>query len=391
MKKIIAGYGVISAVGKNSRESLENFKKNTRNTRLPSIFKTSLNYPVFEVEDLSYIKEYPNQRTISLLFNAVNEALINAKLDIKNNSYRIGVCLGTTVACQLNDIDFYRTVKENEKVDMKPVDSFLKSNLADALSKTLKLNGPALTVVNACSSGADAIGIAAQWINNDLCDIAIAGGADELNLVPLTGFGSLGILSSEPCSPFDKKRSGLNLGEGAGIVVLESQKHAEKRGHSSDILLSGYSSAADAYHLTAPSPDGKGLRKALLTVMSNSGIKPEDITFINAHGTSTRDNDRTEAKIFMEIFGKNLLFLSTKGYTGHTLGAAGGIEAVFTIMALKENWIPKSAGFEDIDDEITISPATSVTNINSKFAISTSLAFGGNNSVLLFEKQVKDN
>jgi 3-oxoacyl-[acyl-carrier-protein] synthase II len=386
MKKIISGYGVISAVGKNSNESLTNFKKGIRSAKPVSIFKTSLDYPVFEVENLTYIKEFSNQRTIALLFNAAYEALKSANLENNTTSHRIGVCLGTTVACQLNDIKFYRTIKEKQKVDMKPVNSFLKGNLADALSKALKLNGPSLTVANACSSGADAIGIAAQWINNDLCDIVITGGADELNLVPLTGFGALGILSHELCSPFDKNRSGLNLGEGAGIVILESQKHAEKRGHTSDILFTNYSSAADAYHLTAPSPEGKGLRKAILSVMSNSNVKPEDISFINAHGTSTRDNDCTEAKVFLEIFGPGLLFLSTKGYTGHTLGAAGGIEAVFTIMALKENWIPKSIGFKDEDEEIIISPVTSVTELNKKFGISTSLAFGGNNSVLLFEK-----
>jgi len=386
MKKVISGYGVISSIGNNCSESLQNFKKGVRNAKPVSIFQTSLKNPVFEVRNLQFSKEFPNQRTIALLFNAASEALKSANLDKDRGSYRIGVCLGTTVACQLNDIDFYRSLKKEHKFNIAPVDSYLKNNLANALSDTLNLKGPTLTVVNACSSGADAIGIAAQWINNDLCDIVITGGADELNLVPLTGFASLGILSNELCSPFDKNRSGLNLGEGAGIVILESQEHAKKRGITSDILFSGYSSAADAYHLTAPSPDGKGLKKAILSVLSNSSIKPEMISFINAHGTSTRDNDITEAKVFIDIFGKDLLFLSTKGYTGHTLGAAGGIEAVFTVMALKENWIPQSAGFKDLDEEISISPATSVTCIDGKFAISTSLAFGGNNSVLLFEK-----
>ncbi len=389
MKIALSGLGVISAAGENCKQTLLNFNKKKNNAGEVTAFKTSLDYPVFEVKDLEYLSRFREQRTFSLLYAAVIEAIKDAKLEGEIHSYRVGVCLGTTVACQLNDIEFYKHFKKTQNVKIENVDRYLNGNLANVLQQTLQLKGPSLTVVNACSSGADAIGTAAYWIKSGLCDIAIAGGADEINLVPLSGFGALGVSSKMLCRPFDKNRSGLNLGEGAGITILESKEHADSRKHYPDIFLSSYSSAADAYHLTAPSPDGSGLKKALGSAMKNSGQGPENIGFINAHGTGTFENDKTEGRVFSEIFGSGTPFLSTKGYTGHTLGAAGGIEAVFTAMALKEGWIPKSAGFENFDEDVSLSPVTIKTCIRKNFAISTSLAFGGNNSVLIFERKIQ--
>ncbi|MCP4176378.1 MAG: beta-ketoacyl-[acyl-carrier-protein] synthase family protein [bacterium] len=385
MEIIVSGYGVISAAGSNCEETYANFLKGNRRSGKPTAFTTTLEYPVFEVNQFEYAENYPEQRSIALLLTAVKEALNLASLSKNLSSYRIGVCLGTTVACQLNDIDFYKHFKSNKEVKMSAVDKYLTVNLAEVIKREFNLKGLALTVVNACSSGTDAIGTAASWINNDLCDIVIAGGADEINLVPYAGFGSLSVTSKELCKPFDKNRSGLNLGEGAGIVILESKQHALNRDISSKIYFSAYAAAADAHHLTAPHPEGLGLKKAISDALKRVSIKPSDISFINAHGTSTRDNDRIEGKVFSEIFGSDIKFLSTKGYTGHTLGAAGGIEAVFTIMGLNSGWIPKSIGFEMLDEEIAICPTREKTDIQGRFAISTSLAFGGNNAVVIFE------
>jgi 3-oxoacyl-(acyl-carrier-protein) synthase len=325
-------------------------------------------------------------RSVSLALCAVEEALLDAGLRSSLSRFRVGVCLGTTVASQLNDMEFYRGYRSGKPMSMDPVDRYLKGNLAEAVGRDVGARGPSLTVVNACSSGADAIGVALSWLRDGVCDVAIAGGADELSLVPLCGFGALGILSDEICAPFDRDRKGLNLGEGAGILVLESEETARKRGKESPLRLSGYGSAADAFHLTAPIPDGSGLEAALMRAMSEAEIHAGDVCFVNAHGTATPDNDKIEGSVFRRIFGSEIKFLSSKGFTGHTLGAAGGLEAAFTAAALREGWIPGSAGFVHEDAEISLSPVRAATPVSGRHAVSTSLAFGGNNAAIVISR-----
>lgn len=381
----ITGLGAISAVGLNIKETLDNFKLSMRNISKVSLFYTQLDCPVFEVNNFVY-DQTQQMRTLALCLQAVNEALENADLNKDLNNFRVGVCIGTTVASQLNDIEFYKEFCKSGHGPMDAVDKFLKGNLSQVISKKYKLSGPSLTVVNACSSGTDAIGVALSWLNNDLCDIVIAGGADELNRVPVAGFNSLSVMSDSACMPFDRDRKGLNLGEGAGIVILEKEEVALKRKSKVKGFLLGYSSNCDAYHLTAPRPDGASLEYSIREVLKNANLSVQDISFVNAHGTSTRDNDKTEGNVLLRVFGKNLKFLSTKGYTGHTLGAAGGLEAVFSVLGLQEGWIPANAGFVNQDDEIGISPVKELTQIQGEYALSTSLAFGGNNSVILISK-----
>ena len=345
--------------------------------------------PVFEVENTHITNLDPAQRTLSLLYTALDEALKSGRLDLEKDGrkLRIGVCLGTTVACQLNDFQFYQAYKENTLSDYSAVKRYLNGNIAEHVKQKYNLTGPALTVVNACSSGTDAIGIGVSWIKGGFCDIVIAGGADELNRVPLVGFTAIGVASDEPCKPFDANRSGLNLGEGAGVLVLEAEASAKDRDVPVEYSVAGYGTAADAYHLTAPSPTGEGLQKAIHSALAVAGISTHEIGFINAHGTSTQENDKTECYVFNKLFLDDTPFLSTKGYTGHTLGAAGGIEAVFSILALKHNWIPASAGFQEKHAEMQCSPVTEKTSISKPYALSTSLAFGGNNSVVILKKE----
>jgi len=322
-------------------------------------------------------------RTFGLCARAVKEALSDASLKTLLDGTRVGVCLGTTVACQLNDLAFYRQFRAEGEAPMAAVDRFLSGNLADATRRSIGANGPCATVVNACSSSAEAIGIGVAWIQHGLCDVVVAGGADELNHVPFCGFHSLGIMSPEPCRPFDKNRKGLNLGEGAGIVILESTVHAQSRGHRSDLRLAGYGSACDAYHLTAPRPDGAGLEQAIQMALKNADITTKDIAFVNAHGTATPENDRVEGSTLARIFSTGLKAFSTKGYTGHTLGAAGGIETILTALALRAQTVPCSAGFATLDEEVVLAPVCENTPVEASFALSTSLAFGGNNSALI--------
>jgi 3-oxoacyl-(acyl-carrier-protein) synthase len=382
----ITGLGAISAAGSNTAETLQSFAGNQRNGHLPTLFETSLGYPAFEVVNLPF--QTPNtMRSLNLALCALQEALEQAKLENGFGDLRVGICLGTTVASQLNDTDFYRQFRAQGSAPLGSVERYLNSNLAGALSKFLKIRATCCTtIVNACSSGTDAIGAGLSWLRNNYCDLVIAGGADELNRVPYDGFGALSVVSKSLCAPFDRNRCGLNLGEGAGIVILEKVSGALDRGVKPTLFLNGYGLCADAYHLTAPRPDGSGLQQALAQALGQAEITPGEIAFVNAHGTATKDNDYVEGKTLARVFGNQVKFLSTKGFTGHTLGAAGGLEAVFTCLALREGWIPASAGFSELDPEIGIAPVNQKTKISGKYAVSTSLAFGGNNSALVISR-----
>jgi 3-oxoacyl-(acyl-carrier-protein) synthase len=384
---VITGIGVISAAGGNLDETLSTFRQGVGTIGAVSLFPTALAYPVFEAKHIPERAKAHEMRTLRLALCAVEEALFDAELQSNLSRFRVGVCLGTTVASQLNDVEFYRSYRAEDAPSMRPVDRYLKGNLAEAVRRAIKVRGPSVTVVNACSSGADAIGVALSWLRHGVCDIALAGGADEVNQVPLCGFGALGILSDSICAPFDRDRTGLNLGEGAGVLVLESEEGARKRGSRSPIYLGGYGSAADAYHLTAPRPDGSGLEASLARAMSEAKIHPDDVCFVNAHGTATPDNDKVEGSVLRRVFGERVRFLSTKGFTGHTLGAAGGVEAAFTAAALRESWVPASAGFRHQDEEILLSPVTEITPIPGRYAISTSLGFGGNNAAIVIARR----
>lgn len=386
---LISGVGVISAAGVTVDETLECFAGARQNTCSVSVFETPLDQPVFEVHHIPKDRVGEQMRTLRLATHATRAALTDAGLDSIPPASRVGVCLGTSVACQLNDIDFYGAYRETRSAPMGSVDRYLKGNVAQAIAADIGATGPSLTVANACSSGTDAIGVAFSWLKAGICDMAIAGGADELSRIPLCGFNALSILSAEPCKPFDRDRNGLNLGEGAGILLLETAEHARARGFTTSTQLTGYGLASDAYHLTAPRPDGSGLKAAINKALAQAGIRPGDIAFVNAHGTATPDNDRVEGGVLADVFGKDLKFLSTKGYTGHTLGAAGGLEAAFTVISLRHGWIPASAGFTRRDEEIPISPVDSQTTIEGEYGLSTSLAFGGNNSALVMRRSTE--
>jgi len=381
---LITGMGVISAAGRGKSSAIESLASGRRAPAPPSLFESTLTNPAFEARDLPDEYQLEGQRTLGLAFCAADEAAKEARLDSDSlKSLRVGVCMGTTVASQLNDIGFYRRFRESGDPPLEPVERFLGGDLSQCVAERFGLDGPLLTVVNACSSGTDAVGIAISWLRSGLCDMVIAGGADELNRVPYCGFASLGITSPEACAPFDRDRRGLNLGEGAGVMVLETGESARRRGLGADLFVAGFGASADAYHLTAPHPEGKGLRRAIELALGEAGIASDDIAFINAHGTATPDNDRVEGRTLLDMFGPGVKVASTKGYTGHTLGAAGGVEAVFSALALREGTAPANAGFENVDDDIGLTPLVENTALEGRYVLSTSLAFGGNNAALV--------
>ncbi len=388
---VVTGLGCLCAAGLNLTESVQGIFAGQLRPQAPRKFATShpVAYPVFEIPDLFFRKDPAPENTsqsltIRYALCAAAEALQQAgfsREDLKR--LRVGTCIGTTVGSTLNSESFYREYLAGNHPGMDPVRKFLDGNPASSVARAFDLHGPCQTVVNACSSGTDAIGVAAGWIQAGLCDVAVTGGADELCRVTYNGFASLKIMDQSPCRPFDRRRQGLNLGEGAGIVVLEARSLRERAQSPLRGSVLGYGSACDAYHLTAPHPEGKGLRRALTEALRISKTPVSEIAFVNAHGTGTRDNDKVEGNVLREEL-PGVPFLSTKGLTGHALGAAGGIEAVLTLACLNLGRIPASAGFTETDPEIMAAPATRIMPITGNAAISQSLAFGGNNGVLVF-------
>lgn len=392
----VTGMGAMCSLGMNLKTSIESLFSTPPAPAPPTAFSTDHPepYPVFGLPGGLPPDVVRQGRDLSLTARmavaVAREALEDAGLTpdmLKGKT--VGVCMGTTVGASLNNDPFYISYKKGEAPEMDPIRRFLFSNPARAVAREFKVNGPVQTVVNACASGADAVGIGAEWIKTGRCDIVIAGGTDELCKVTYNGFTSLMITDPDPCKPFDANRHGLNLGEGAAALILEPAMNTiaetyltKKKPHARII---GYGTACDAYHFTAPRPDARGLIAALDNALAENSTDIARIGFVNAHGTGTRDNDRMEMTVFKEKL-PGIPFLSTKGYTGHTLGAAGALEAVFTIASLNRGAIPGSKGFSEPDPDFGISPVTAPRQIDEPVAISQSVAFGGNNTVLIFSR-----
>ncbi len=388
----VTGLGCLSAAGCTLPECMASLFRGVRDPQPPARFQTAhpVRYPVFEVpdrflEDAAW-RDWDILRTSRLALAAVREALGDAGLArAALRGRRVGVCVGTTVGSAMNNEEFYREYRSGGRPEMAPIERFLRSNPAAVIRRAFDLSGPCQTVVNACSSGTDAVGIGRSWIRGGVCDAVLAGGADELCRVTYNGFISLMITSEVPCMPFDRDRRGLNLGEGAAMLLLEPEDAVRARGGRVRARVLGFGMACDAHHVTAPHPEGVGLRRAIGVALRMSAAERGEIAFVNAHGTGTPDNDRVESRALSDLL-PGIPFLSTKGYTGHTLGAAGAIEAAFTIACLEEGRIPASAGFSVPDPDLPAHPVAAATAVRGRLALSQSLAFGGNNSVLVFGK-----
>jgi 3-oxoacyl-[acyl-carrier-protein] synthase-1/3-oxoacyl-[acyl-carrier-protein] synthase II len=382
----ITGMGCLCAAGMDLPACLDSMFKGVRAPAPPVRFECNnpTRYPVFEVPD--FIEPPELLRTSALGLRAVREAISDAGLDRDTlSSLNVGICVGTTVGCAMSDESFCRAYRAGRDPDMRPIERILRSNPAEVIAREYGFTGPRQTVVNACTSGTDALGVAASWIRAGICDLVIAGGADELGRITYMGFTALMITDDSPCKPFDRNRKGLNLGEGAAMLVLESEASRARRGRRARAFFLGYGSAGDAYHLTAPRPDGAGLVKAIAAALSDGGISPGEVSFVNAHGTGTTDNDLMESRVLGEML-PGVPYVSTKGYTGHTLGAAGAIEAVVTAACLELGRIPANVGFSVPDPKVSGIPVIEVTQVSGSVALSESLAFGGNNSVVVLGK-----
>lgn len=255
--------------------------------------------------------------------------------------------------------------------------------IADALSCSVAYTD---VISTACSAAANAIAFGAELILSGKYDVVIAGGTECLTKFHLNGFNSLMILDSNPCRPFDASRKGLNLGEGAAFLVMESKEHAEMRGARIRALLSGWGNACDAYHQTASSPDGRGAICAMQAALDMAGLKPSDINYVNAHGTGTENNDLSEGVALMTLFGDKMPYVgSTKCFTGHATSAAGALEAVISILCLQNRFVPANLRFETKDPGLNFCPVTeNLMDVELRHVMSNSFGFGGNDSSLIF-------
>jgi 3-oxoacyl-[acyl-carrier-protein] synthase-1 len=242
------------------------------------------------------------------------------------------------------------------------------------------LTGPAMTISTACSSSAKVFASAARWIGHGLVDAVVVGGVDSLCLSTLYGFNSLELISANPCRPFDRRRDGINIGEACGYAIVA------RRGTLPDarMLLVGYGESSDAHHMAHPHPEGLGAIIALDRALERAQLGTDDIDYLNLHGTATPANDRIESRVLAQRFGERTTASSTKGWTGHTLGAAGILESVITLEAMRTGCLPGTLQLEEPDPETDFPVAVENVAMDVRYAISNSFGFGGNNAALVF-------
>jgi 3-oxoacyl-[acyl-carrier-protein] synthase-1 len=316
---------------------------------------------------------------------AAKEAVVSAGIE-NINEFRTGLISSNTVGGMDKTELFYREfIKNKNKGKLKYVATHDCGDSSFQISEHLKVNHFTTTISTACSSSANAIMMGARLIKHGYADRMIVGGTDALSVFTVNGFNSLMILDRKPCRPFDDSRAGLNLGEGAGFVVLESERCIEKSNKVPICELTGYGNACDAFHQTASSPEGKGAILAIKKALDSANLQSGNIDYINVHGTGTPNNDSSEGLALQTVFGDNVpRFSSTKSFTGHTLGASGGIEAVLSVLAIREKIVYPNMNFETQIKELNISPVKElIENVGVKHVLSNSFGFGGNNSSLI--------
>jgi 3-oxoacyl-[acyl-carrier-protein] synthase-1 len=304
------------------------------------------------------------------------------------SGFRVGFFSANTVGGMDITENYYKNFREGREGNVQEILHHECGAITELVSNHLGVYDFVTTISTACSSSANSIMMATQMIQNGMLDIAIAGGADSLSKFTLNGFNTLMILDRQPCQPFDNNRRGLNLGEGAGYVLLMSEKAIQRFKVSPLCCVSGYANANDAYHQTASSPEGIGNKLAIQQALSKSGLAPEDIDYINLHGTGTANNDSSEGKAISAIFGDRVpKASSTKAFTGHTLGGCGGIEAVYSSLAIRESIIFPNLRWETQMDDVTWTPVRETERSKEiRNVLSNSFGFGGNCSSLIFSK-----
>ena len=407
---VITGMGVVSPVGNNISEFWNNLIQGKAGidfvTRFDvSTLPTKVAGEIKNFEPTEWIDKKESRRMdrfVQLAIAAGKMAVKDANLDLEQiDKERSGVALG----CGIGGVI---TLEEQKEVLMNKgpgrispffVPMLISNMAAGHLSITFGLQGPSLTIVTACASATNAIGEGLRMIQSGEADVVLCGGTEApLTELAFAGFCSMKAMSTEKenpsqaCRPFDQRRSGFVMGEGAGILVLESLEHATARGAHIYAELAGYGSSADAYHITTPTPGGAGAIKAMRKALTDAGLTPEDVSYINAHGTGTGANDATETAAIKAVFGEaasKISISSTKSMTGHLMGAAGAIEAIICTLAIERGVIPPTINYGEPDPECDLDYVPNVARKQEvKVALSNTFGFGVHNATIIIRKFV---
>ena len=388
---VITGSGIISAIGVGKEETLRSLT--ARRSGVGSLRRLQTAHselPCGEVNmsdgELKNALGLPSDRivprTTLLGIMAVKEAIEEAGV---KDSDRSALISGTTVGGM--DVTERHYLHGESQALFRLHDC---GSCTDEIADFFGGFGLVTTISTACSSAANSIMLGADLIRSGRCDVVVAGGAECLTRYHLNGFNSLKILDSEPCRPFDATRNGLNLGEGAGFVVLESEEHALKRDARPLGVLDGYGNACDSFHQTASSDDGEGAFLAMSKALNMSGLSPSDIDYVNAHGTATPNNDASESRAMIRLFGDKVPPVSsTKAFTGHTTSAAGSIEAVICLLAIRQGFIPANLTWKEPFDGGIIPETDGREKVTLNHVLCNSFGFGGNDSSLLISRYGK--
>ena len=313
---------------------------------------------------------------------------------------RTAVILGNGIGGREVDHEAHKTLFEKgaQRISPMAIPKLIINEAAGNISMALNAKGPVLTIVTACASGTDAIGVALDVIRSGRADVVITGGTEAaITQVAIGGFCALGALSTKhndapekACRPFDLNRDGFIMGEGAGVLVIETLEHAQKRGARIHAELAGYGATGDAFHLTAPDPSGDGAARAIRAALEDADLKPTDIDYFNAHGTSTPINDPMETQAIKLAFGdeaRRLKVSSTKSMTGHMIAAAGAVEAIICVLAVRDGFCPPTINYETPDPACDLDYVPNVgVAMPVRAAVSTSLGFGGHNGALVIKR-----
>lgn len=400
-RRVVAtGLGTINAAGHDSNEFYRALRHGRCGIGPVSVFDTALyrTHLGGEVRDFRPGELLPRgisrkrlSRCDAMALVATLEALRDAGLDPIPDDLRpgIGVVIGGGAGGMLECEEVYRQYLEGGPAPAySAFASFGCASSADHIASQLRLMGPKTTFMTACSSGATAVGYARDLVRDGLAELVICGGAEPLCRITYSAFNALQAVDPEPCKPFDRNRQGLNLGEGAGILVLEELQHALRRGATIYGEILGYGVSCDAHHMTAPDPEGGGAVLAMERALADGRVAPQDVDHINAHGTATPTNDPIETQAIKTLFGdhaRRLPVSSTKAMTGHTLGAAGAIEAVVSLLAIHHRFLPPTVHHREPDPRCDLDYISEGARAaEPKVVLSNSFAFGGNNTALLF-------
>lgn len=392
----VTGIGIISSIGLNKEESASALMESRSGIGSISMLETRYKdeIPAAEVHATSNIlKEIAEVNSLSAISRTALLGIIAAKQALSDanindmNEFRTGLISATTVGGMDRSERFYREyIKNSSSGRLRDIITHDCADSTEQIADTLGIKDYISTISTACSSSANSIMFGSRLIENGILDRVLVGGVDSLTIFTINGFNSLMILDKTGCKPFDEARNGLTLGEGAGFLMLESENTVRQSGKSPLCEIGGYGNGCDAYHQTASSPEGDGALRSMQKAITKANLAPGMIDYINAHGTGTKNNDLSEGRAIKRLWGNEVpLFSSTKSFTGHTLGAAGAIEAVFCVMALNQQWVYPNLNFTHEMPDLGLSPVTVFkSDIRLRNIMSNSFGFGGNNTSLIF-------